>query len=330
MADINVLMMGGRRAGKTSVLAAMSSCCRTILNTIPNINVTREEGGVSLTNKEAELNRYFSELYMNSMSFTADLEPTANSDTYSFEVTVNERNAGYTLNFTDFPGEWLSRSDKEEELQKMVDMSQIIMIAIDTPHMVESMEDATRVGKYHKEFNRVAEITRFLKNAFQKSKQERMILFVPLKCEKYYYRNKMKMVNETLKKGYADLLSFLSNDELKNLCTVGIVPILTIGGAEFYKFSDNGYAGEYSYVRDMTLRKYNPKYCEQPLFLTLYYLIKMSEKKAKGGFLPTWFKVMFFNQVKLDDLVKCRAIIEKLVERDFDLGFEILQNPLGV
>ena len=330
MADINVLMIGGRRAGKTSVLAAMDRCCNELLASVPNINVSCTDGGVNLTLKENELEHYFSKRYMKNMVFTPDLNPSVTSDTYTYEVNVNNRDSGCTLNFTDFPGEWLNSDEKQEELQNMLDISQIVIITIDTPHMVESIDDATMVGKYHYEFNRVPEITRFFKKAFQASKKERLVLFVPLKCEKYYYRNKMKTVNETLKIGYSELLDFLANDEIKELCTVGIVPILTLGGAEFFKFSENGYAGKYSYVQDAALRKYSPKYCEQPLFWTLNFLIKMAKKnKEHQGRFSRWFKETFFNAAKMTDLAACEQTIEQLIETDHGLGFEIIQNPIG-
>ncbi len=329
MADLNVLMIGGRRAGKTSVLAAMDQCSNEALADVPELYVSCQEGGVNLQLKKTELNFYFTEKYMRSMTFTADLNPDITPQTYTYEVTVNDRNSGYTLNFMDFPGEWFTNPEKQDELQEKVNMSQVIIITIDTPHMVESIEEATGVGKYHYEFNRVPEITRFFKNAFQKSKEERMVLFVPLKCEKYYYRNQMNLVSKVLKTGYSELLRFLGNDEIKGLCTVGIVPILTIGGAEFFKFNDNGYAGMYSYVKDLSLRKYNPKYCEQPLFLTLYYLIKMAEaNKADQGVIVRWLSELFLNSAKLNDLVSCKKKLEQLIETDQTAGFEIIQNPI--
>lgn len=331
MADINVLMMGGRRAGKTSVLAALDKCCNELLAAVPGLSVSCKDGGVNLTLKKNELEHYFGKKYMKSMMFTADVNPSVTPDTYTYEVNVNNNDSGYTLNFMDFPGEWLTSYERQDELQKMMDKSQIILITIDTPHMVEDIEEATGVGKFHSEFNRVSEITRFFRNTFQDSKQERMVLFVPLKCEKYYYRNKMDMVSRTLKTGYSELLNYLANDEIRELCTVGIVPILTIGGAEFFKFNDNGYAGIYSYVEDISLRKYNPKYCEQPLFFILNYLIKMAERnKLQQNLISRWFTETFTNTAKLADLVKSKDILEKLIETDADKGFEIVQNPLGI
>ena len=213
----------------------------------------------------------------------------------------------------------------------MFNESHIIIITIDTPHMVEKTEKSTEFGKYHLEFNRVPEITRFFKTAFQGTMEERMVLFVPLKCEKYYYRNKMAMVNETLKKGYSDLLNFLTNDDLKDLCTVGIIPILTLGGAEFYEFNDNGYAGIYNYLSDVSLRKYAPEHCEQPLFYTLYYLIKIAEyNQLKKSKIIRWFSEKFTNTAKLNDLVSCKETIGCLIKKDKALGFELLQNPLGI
>lgn len=331
MADINVLMIGGRRAGKTSVLAAMDQCCNELLAKVPELCVSCIDGGANLTLKQNELEHYFTQKYMKKMVFTADHNPNVTPDTYTYDVTVKNRDSGYSINFMDVPGEYLINPEHKEELQKKFEMSQIIIITIDTPHMVESIDDVTKVGKYHDGFNRVPELTRFFKNAFQKSKEERMVLFVPLKCEKYYYRSKMEFVNKTLKIGYAELMSFLANDEIKQFCTVGIVPILTIGGAEFFKFNNNGYAGMYSYVEDLNLRKYNPKYCEQPLFYTLNYVIKMAQRnKLKQHWISCWFRETFKNAAKLADLVDCSNTLEGLIETDAKLGFELLQNPLGI
>lgn len=331
MADINVLMMGGRRTGKTSVLAAMDSCCNSILSSVENLSVLCTEGGSDLTVKKNELKMYFTEKYMRRKTFVADIAPTDAQPTYKYEVRVNARDVGYSLMFQDFPGEFFARADKQSWLQEQVNESQIIIITIDTPHLVEDIDKTVGVGKAHASFNRVDEITHFFKTAFQSISDSRLIIFTPLKCEKYFYRNRMGEVNRLVKQGYGELFDFLSAGGVNDICTVAIAPILTLGGAEFFKFGDDGYAGIYNYVQDAQLCKYNPMYCEQPLFLTLQYLISMAKKQSESqNAISRWFQQKFMGKAKLDDLKNCERIIKNNLCTDASKGFEIVQDPLGM
>lgn len=331
MADINVLMVGGRRAGKTSILAAMDKCCSKQLAGVEQLSIVRDEdSGIALGTKLTELKRYFSKAYLKRESFVADLNPSVDSNQYGVDVRVNERDLPYNLSFTDVPGEWFSAAEHEAEVQALMDSSQIIIIAIDTPHLVEKTDPATGCGKFHRAFNHVDEITRFFKTTFQKSQQPRLVLFVPLKCEKYYIRGNegskrwnMPMVTEMVQKGYEELISFLTESDIQETCTVAITPILTLGGAEFDKFDENGYAGIYRYTMDP---KYDPQYCEQPLLMTLLYVIAMTKKKKSGKL--DWLITLLKNEAKLKDLAACESTLKKLIVTDEKLGFTVLNDPM--
>lgn len=333
MADINILMMGGRRAGKTSILAALDECCSNKLSDVDNISVFCTEGGGLLSEKSTELATYFTDpTYTTRQTFVPDQTPTDNPKDFLYQVDVGDRNTGYTLKFTDVPGEYYEQPQHFEEVQAMVNKSHVILIAIDTPHMAEDIEEATGVGEAHFEFNRVYEISRFFKSAFQNNKQPRLVIFVPLKCEKYYYRNKLKQVNQLVKKGYESLLETLSAPDIKALCTVAIMPICTIGGAEFFRFhEDKRSVGDYNYVRDSDKRHYRPEFCEQPLFLTLRYLITLAEQsKKKQWKIYRLFSELLGNAAKLDDLTKCKDDLTSLLRTDAANHFELIQDPMGI
>lgn len=334
--DINVLMVGGRRTGKTSILASMAQCCMTKLAGVEQLSIVRDEdSGVGLTTKQKELNQYFSKKYMKNPFFIADLNPSLNDQSYGFDIDVNEKDLGYNLRFTDIPGEWLDNPAFAQKLQNAMNMSQVIIIAIDTPHLVEEIDPAFGYGAYHDSFNRVNELTNFFKNTFQNCTEHRLVIFVPLKCEKYYYQNEVNpdkmglpMVNAMVKKGYKDLIDYLTCSDVHELCTTAIMPILTLGGAEFFEFDENGFAGLYSYVLDPALQKFAPKFCEQPLFLTLQYVIALTKIRNGKHKIATWFNQTFRNQAKLDQLVSCENTLKGLIEADKSLGFEILNDPL--
>lgn len=338
MADINVLMMGGRRAGKTSILAAMDRCCKEILSTDELLRVVCQAGSVEVMLKITELSDYFTDpRYTKSRKFVPDVNPTGSANTFEYECKVKGRPSGFTLRFTDVPGEYYEEPDKRSDMEDMVRKSQVLMIAVDSPHLMESTGDKSESVNgyccYHESYNRVAEITDFFKTAFQNNEdirtQNKLVIFVPLKCEKYYFRQEMERLHDMIKKGYEDLFRILSSPGINEICTVAIMPILTIGGAEFFKFKKDSYVGEYNYVENAAFRAYLPKYCEQPLFLTLQYVISLARRKAEGRFpLFRMFSELFGNQAKLEDLKTCEHDIKSKIMRDPALGFDIVQDPV--
>lgn len=332
MADVNVLMMGGRRAGKTSILAALDECCDKMLSKVDDISVFCTEGGGLLTEKVTELNGYFTNpVFTDNQIFRPDQNPSDNPKSFEYEVRIGDRETGYTLKFTDVPGEYYASQQYNEWVQNMVKKSQVILIAIDTPHMMEKIDEATGVGKGHYEFNRVREISYFFKKAFQDNKDPRLVIFVPLKCEKYYYQNKMDKVRQMVEKSYAPLLDIFRAGDIRDLCTVAVMPILTLGGAEFFKFDgDLRNVGIYNYVRDNDKRRYNPQFCEQPLILILRYLVAVAEKaKKKQWMVVRLFKEVFRNAAKMNDLMKCKQTLTELLKTDED-GYVILQDPADI
>lgn len=334
--DINILMAGGKRTGKTSILASMAQCCMKKLADVEQLSIVRDEdSGIGLNAKYTELKQYFTKKYMSGNPyFVADLQPTRNDSSYGFDVAVDDKDLGYNLCFTDIPGEWLQKSEYAQDLQNIMDISQVIIVAIDTPHLVEDVDPALGYGVNHESFNRVRELTRFFKNTFH-TKEHRLVIFVPLKCEKYYYQNEinpakmgMPMVNEMVKKGYRELIDFLTKSNVAEMCTCAIMPILTLGGAEFFEFDENGYAGLYSYVLDPVHRKFEPQFCEQPLFLTLQYVITLARNRSEKHKILAWMRETFKKQAKLEALQSCESTLKGLIMTDASLGFEILNDPL--
>ncbi len=339
MADINALMMGGRRAGKTSIMAAMDECCKAVLASDRLLELMTHEGSIEITMKKTELSDYFTDpRYLKSRKFTPDLNPSSASGVFEYECRVGGRSSGFTLNFTDVPGEMYEDASRIPEVEELMGKSQVMIIAIDSPHMMERTGDAseelTGCCKYHESFNRVPEITDFFKTAFQSGKelcsQNKLVILVPLKCEKYYYRNEMKKLYDTILKGYEELLRFLASPGICDICTVAVAPILTLGGAEFFKFVEGkSYVGEYNYVEDRARRAYLPKYCEQPLFLTLQYVISLARRRAEGRFaLFRMFSEVFGNKAKLEDLKACEASIRDKIMTDRESGFCVIQDPV--
>ena len=79
-------------------------------------------------------------------------------------------------------------------------------------------------------------LTEKIKIALQGNDQKRMILFVPLKCEAYKIEGRMPEVLEVVKESYNELITYFTTGKNKELCTIAITPVITMGGLRFLRF----------------------------------------------------------------------------------------------
>lgn len=343
MANINVFMVGGRRAGKTTVLASMTKDLNG-LTAGTNLSFTTIKGKLTtaLSDKCNEITDLFYDI--RNKFFIVDDYPTFERNDYNFGLKISGRNgSGFQIRFSDVPGEWFESGLNDEEVEKAIEESQVIIIAIDTPNLMEE-KDESGVGRYHNQFNKVDTITNYFKNKFTTEKlKNRLILFVPLKCEKYYHKNVDQYLNhnhdrvmaelaETVKKGYSELFAFFSSDNLRDNCTVAITPILTIGGVDFFKFDnvDGKRISQYMYCMKPSDRKYEPKYCSQPALYTFIYILKLYKRAPKLPFPFNFLQSIFFGGSDGAAMEAEIGKLSKLLNKDKEEGFEIVQNPLGI
>lgn len=347
---LHVLMLGGRRCGKTSVLAAMQGCfdqvfARETNLTISTSNLTTLD---AMEKKRQEIENYFHESKYN-FGFVADNSPTAEDSTYSFDIRCKgkdgkkkdkEKNSKIQVEFYDFPGEWLI-NEHIEWVERKINESDVIMITIDTPHMME--ED----GVYHDNRNCCYRITELMKkNLNSEEDNPKLILFIPLKCEKY--RDNMDVVAEQVRKSYKNLIDFLN----KNYCEIAITPIFTMGTAAFDRFlREQGviktikidknreipekslyYFTKDAYQGNNTRPQASPKYCEQPLVYTLLYALTlvthMKQKRLPQvrKFNPVLDK--FRNFASVSDYLDSKKGMYKNIELYNKDGYFLISDPM--
>ena len=292
--EINVMMFGGRRSGKTSILAAMKECVDQVFRDEQELGLSISsldfDTMKALEEKNQELHLYYSEKDRDE-AFTPDNNPTQSQRVYQFGIQlVNKPSAKLQMNFTDYPGEWLDNSSKFEQLKEIMEKTDIIMIAIDTPYLMEEARTVDAIGRYNEPKNFTGRIADMVKENFvvpEGSIRKKMILFVPLKCEKYYNQRKlsedrMEELNVKVKKAYEKLITFITQGENKDRYECAIAPIFTLGNARFNRFAGNdtnasdgsnnyyimnakGYPDKPLYSFDIDATEPAPEYCEQPL-----------------------------------------------------------------
>ena len=348
LSDFNVLMFGPRRAGKSSVLSSMIHSFYNLDWQQMN-NIQLQEGDEFtreyLAGKREELAYSVDKAQKQLLTVSRTEAATDTTNNYVFNLHYGTARKSLTIDFMDIPGERLmgSHGDWDVWLRSELQNCQIIIVAIDTPHMMEEN------GKYHDAFNRPQKICDLFKSAKMDRRISRLVLMVPIKCEKYYHEGRMNEVTDTIRHRYGNLLSFLTGF---SKTTVAITPILTMGGIVFDSFEapSDGLAALFEqgslkgrpkkvnyklYQKDPAFR---PKFCEQPMIYLLSFILATTKSgsmkfssilefitnpwKSLKRLLNLWNELG--NDVELQQtLDKVRTYLETE-----EPGFTFIQNPL--
>ncbi len=159
MANVNVkvMMFGGRRCGKTSVLAAMQSCFEKVFGRSNlTISAADEDTLFTIEEKNREIKGYFHN-QGRSREFTPDSNPTLEIMEYRFNIGLknktdkNKTGDGIVVDFIDYPGEWLADREKVKKIMPLIKQCHVIIIAIDSPHLMEQThsDEEDAVGEFN-------------------------------------------------------------------------------------------------------------------------------------------------------------------------------------
>lgn len=351
--QVNVMMFGGRRCGKTSVIAAMKSCIEEQFGSQSNLIMTYDNATLdTITKKEKEIRKFLSG---NDKVFFPDANPTKGESEYYFDVSLKGKKGTISLMFVDYPGEYLTNHSKKDLLESYVKKSNIFIIAIDTPMLMEEPDEADkdRIGRYNLDSNKPEVVCNTIKSVLKdraNSNIPPLIMFVPLKCEKYHNENRMDEVNKKIHAAYRSLFDFFCGVN-ENCFEVVIAPILTFGEntAQFSRFEydekgniledEDGLPTKSVYIKISAQPVYSPMYCEQPLLYSLEYLLYVARKQKeaeqmKRNWFTNFFKDLFDGFLKLpnakDFMEQEQAIRQKLHKDDFGDGYEIVHNPMNL
>ena len=360
MADckINIMMFGGRRCGKTSVITAMNRNFEDVFGGKSDLVISQSDYDtmIAIEEKEQDLRSFFQDKKYSEFS-TDGKYFTADGTEYLFDLQLKGRTKQdrITLSLYDFPGEWLYKKDKEKAklLEDRMKTCGVIMIAIDTPYLMEPLAEVKKseknVGSWNDQRNYCQRVSKMVKNSFSSAQglDKKMILFVPLKCEKYYANGEMDLVANKIQIAYKDLLNYVNKNSNYGKYEVVIAPILTLGvnTVFFSRFQEDEDGNP---VMDSEKRfpvvplfkfqdrnlDYSPRYCEQPLLYALSYLLyHVAEAKQKRAN-RSWFSKlgqamgkMFRNWATAEDFLSQFDKVRASLKTSGD-GYRILSDPL--
>lgn len=296
---LSICMMGPRSVGKTTVLTSIFHESQSQLCEGSSIYLKAMDSNTSM------LNNYHTMLVDAVAKKNASNLPASNTiSEFMFGLGLAGRAESVKLQIRDFPGEYLTSTIKEDrdEIYNFMANATVILIAIDTPYLMEEE------GKYNEEKNKISLVTHYLKDNVTAVK-DKLVLFVPLKCERYMHDGKLQQVSEKTVEAYKELKEFFSNNNIASFVT----PIITLGGIEFDYMQNNSMAGDISKVsvfRSWAFKpEYKPLFCPQPLYYLLTYVTNYYEWKQKqpksfiDGFINSFFSFIkndakFYEEMK--------------------------------
>lgn len=291
---MKVTMLGARGVGKTSVLTSMYNNMNTAVNETRLHILADEDTAHILDDKTVALKHMFADRNELSDSVQPGIAGDSKVSKFTFDFGMNTQQINMGLELQDYPGEYVKLHP--DTVKQYIAESNAIIVAIDTPHMMECG------GRYNEGKNFPSLITGFFKEALDASSDEKLIMLVPLKCEKYYHEGRIGEVTEQVCETYRELIRFLKDREngLADKFACVITPIQTLGQIVFDSFQTlpDGQVDEvlidgnpvpkkvsYRYLRGGAV--YAPVYCEQPLYYLLSFVAKQyrqlkSRKERKG------------------------------------------------
>lgn len=299
-------MLGARGVGKTSVITSLYNSQKKAVADTKLFLTPDAATQQTLDNKRVLLQSMFRGLHSeNELVSESGLPGDSTESIFKFTYGMNSENINIDLEIRDYPGEYLRK--EPGRVAEFVKEADAIIIAIDTPCLIESN------GKYHEGKNRPRLVTEFL-SKYLTGDSEKLVMFVPLKCEKYFLDNRVEEITAKIETEYAELISNLRHrrNEVsgkKNVCCV-IAPIQTLGGIAFDSFSvdDNGATAEIFTRDNLPLpdrinfkyissdASYSPQFCEQPLYFLLAFISKQYEKAKEqyndSGLLGRLWKIL--------------------------------------
>lgn len=260
-----IIMLGGRRSGKSSVLACIidqlqkntpGNICTAVQVNQGHLFYDEDNNSYTmptLSDKKVEIRNFIKNKLSNSL-FVVDMAPTMYKGSYYVQIKTG-KSAAMSLEFVDVPGEaMIPSSTLYPTLTKDISESDVFIITVDTPFLMEAEEDVNLA------YNRIDEITSSMQeiNTDEECKYDKkLILFCPVKCEKWLDEGKGELIADNICKAYKTLINtWVQHPNI----TIWIMPVVTAGGIEFSKFmdpkivfkSDNDRMGTSCSVNDLT------------------------------------------------------------------------------
>lgn len=315
MNELKITMLGPRAVGKTSLLTSMYEQFKDI-GAQGNLQLIAEE------ESKARLEERLQELQGLAEKFKvqpgAGIQGSAEVRYFIFDLAREGKKPFMRLRFADYPGGYISQNASARErkfVEELLADAAAVTIAIDTPALMMAK------GKYNEYVNKPKQITEMFKEAYRNIREPRLVILAPVKCEMEMQKGDRaaKQLLKTLKKEYADLLSFL---EASPQVTVVVTPVQTLGCVICTTIEEPSkeYLPTFGFRKTSRDAQYSPQDNDQPLRYLLQFLLKIHQQQRLPRFLQPVAGWMGF------DAPLKKAIVEFAKGSKTSTGFAVLQG----
>lgn len=315
MQELKITMLGPRTVGKTTLLTAVYEQFESNIGTTDLQLIADEETSFNLQDKLAELKSLFDDF-----EATAGIDGSPVFKSFNFELGRKGKKPSLKLCFQDYPGYYhLNQATTEERtcLNNLLKESTAVLIAIDAPALMEQN------GLWHQTINKPMEITNLFKKNYQELDSPKLVLFVPVKCEKYLQNDKSTQhLLQRIKEEYAHLINLFNCPSLNTKVVSVVTPVQTLGGVIFSRVEKIGTTPRFYFRKISHDAKYCPKDTDQPLKYLLRFLLKIHFEQQS----QSWGVFNFIRYYFGFDQYLEQAISQFTSGCKINNGFEIIQG----
>jgi double-GTPase-like protein len=311
---MDIVMLGPRGVGKTSLLASLYDQFSTVVGESPlELSISDSKTRNLLQAYREDLRRFA----RGGSARDAGIVGSSNLREFLLGLgTQGRRPPQMTLRFTDFPGGLLNADDSHPDRAKLnatLPRAGAVFIAVDSPVIME------RDGQYNDVVNQPEHVLEFVKDT-RAGFGDKLVVIVPLKCEKYAASPAgMRELAVQVKKHYQPVVDSLASSETPPAGVV-LATVQTVGSMHFSRFeqSSDGFREVYRLHRlDAT---YSPQDTDQPLRWLLRFAVNGFMARDKT------FREKFGDWWNETDLKLTEALRQFGADCKKGEGFEVLHH----
>jgi hypothetical protein len=286
MQELQITMLGPSGVGKTTLLTAIYEQFESNIG-LTNLQLTPDdESAAILQDRLVELKSLLDVFEARGRIGVQGTEAIAGPESlrsFLFDLGKKGERPSLQLRFYDYPGGYLeTKAAKEEKefVRKLLLESAAVLIAIDAPALME------KNGKFHDKINRPQQIKALFNAAYQDLESPRLVIFAPVKCEKYLKNEKTaRELLERVRQGYNTLFAHFDSEKLSPWIVSVITPVQTVGSVVFSRLEVDTNNNPHFYFRKIRHdAQYSPRDSEQPLRYLLRFLLKVHLDSRQWGF----------------------------------------------
>lgn len=308
-------VLGPSGCGKTTLLACMNEYFSRVMH-----GAFVPEGEAAFRKLSDAYNRLKLEAEDNDreLIFSGGIEGTDTEQQYPFTLKGTGKNV--RIRFFDFPGGWINPRNPEqslhfEDVSEKSGRSSVIIAVINSPYLMQYE------GRY-KNYAGIDEIEYVIENSLAQSEDDKLVILVPVKCEKYLVDDtEAAKLREAVKRAFARTIKLAGpSSQYYGKLAIALLPVKTMGNVQLSRFEVRNNE-PVQVFRRITGSRFMPEDTDQPLRYAMSFLLEQYKKINARSRLKSAFDFVFGS----GNLDKTLASIRSGISENFR-GSEIISG----